>query len=615
MYTQEILDHKTMHALAKELAEKHGEKLAFYEEFGTRVVSKSYARFLSDTENLARAIKKRYPNKHIALLTRGSTEFFMVFCAVIMAGGVVVPVDCEATEDETVREIIHSDSVACFYSDFRAKKINSIKDRLDGVELINIEENLERLIVKGSTLEDNSFSEDEDAPAAIFYTSGTTGFAKGVVLPQKALCSVACKAGCYVDVYESVLSVLPAHHTYGSVCGVLSIYGLARTVYFTKGLKTFMADLKKYKPSNLFVVPMFLQTMNKMIWATAEKTNKDKLLKMLLRMSQFLNAVCNVFVVPMFFGAVGKIVAKIKKEQREEKEKSGKKLTASAKMMWGLANLFIIPMYVFSMGKVLWAQAVRRKDSEFSAQISSVHNSLLSAKVDIKRALFKSVLKSFGGNLKTITSGGAPLDVKLQRSFEEMGLQILNGYGITECAPLVSVNLSKQNRFGTVRKALPYCEIMIDDSSLAGVGEVCVKGDNVMIGYYKDKEATDEVLIDGWFHTGDVGYLDDEGYLFITGRKKDMIVLPSGENVFPEVIEREFYRLKYIADAVVLWDDHAQALCVHVYFDAEADNSSFEKDLETINKGFAPYMRIKKTVIRDKEFEKTSTKKIKRFAI
>ncbi len=616
MYTQEILDHITLHGLAEELAHKHKDKLAFCQEFDGKKVTRTYHEFLKDTEALSLALRKRYPKGHIALIMHGSVEFYLLFYSIIMSGGVVVPIDVEATDDERVREILHSDSVACFYSGRCSKKIDAVKDRLGGVDLINADESLDQLIKKGRDLEGDDFAEsDPDSPAAIFYTSGTTGENKGAVLSQKAIASVACKAGCHVDVYESVLSVLPAHHTYGCINGVLSIYGLARTVYFTKNLKTFVKDLKKYEPSNLFLVPMFLQTMYKMIWVEAEKQHKDKLLKGMLGASKGLVKVSNAFVIPIYLNAVFSSIAKILGDQKAERKAKGIKLNAVTGTMMFVTNLFIIPTYIGTMSKALWSQAKVQKNSDMAQQVMLAQHSLGNIQNDMRRAIFKSVIDQFGGRLKTITSGGAPLDVKLQRNFEELGIQVLNGYGITECSPLVAVNISKQNRYGTVGKALPYCKLKVERDAQSGVGEICVKGDNVMLGYYKDDKATRKVIKKGWFYTGDIGYIDDDDYLFITGRKKNMIVLPSGENVYPEVIENELYRLDYIKDAVVLWDERVQALCAHVYFDPDADSSGFSVDLKTINGTLPPYMRIKKTVVRDTEFEKTSTKKIKRFAL
>ena len=527
MYTQWTLDYPRLHDMAVELDKRCNDRIAFEQDFRGQVRRLTFHEVLRDTEDLSAAFAQRFCKKPVALLCRGSVEFFLVFLACVYSGSVVVPIDCDATDEETLREIVDSESTAVFYSAATEKKIERIA-LPEQVERFKVEDTLDSLTQEGRTLEKPDFDAlDPDRFCALFYTSGTTGRGKGVMLSDRNLACVACQAGCHVDVYQSVLSVLPAHHTYGSVCGVLAIYGLGDTVYFTQGLKTFMADLKKFKPTNLFLVPMFLTTMQKMIWQTAQKSGKDKLLRRMLKVS----------------------------------------------------------------------------------------DALLKVKIDLRRVFFKSVIDAFGGNLKTITSGGAPIDAQLQREFERFGIQVLNGYGITECSPLVAVNISKQNRHGTVGKALPYCTIRIENPDEEGLGEVCVKGDNVMLGYYKDEQATAQVLKDGWFNTGDIGHLDEQGYLFITGRKKDMIVLPSGENVYPEPIETQFYRLDYVKDAVVYLDRQSGQLTVQVLFEDEADTSSFEADLKAINRSLPPYMRVQKTIIRTEEFEKTSTKKIKRFAI
>jgi long-chain acyl-CoA synthetase len=224
--------------------------------------------------------------------------------------------------------------------------------------------------------------------------------------------------------------------------------------------------------------------------------------------------------------------------------------------------------------------------------------------------LFKSILSGFGGNLEYIICGGASIDVKYIKDFRTWGINILNGYGITECSPVVSVNRNYYWRDGSVGQVLCGCEVKIAEDK-----EILIKGDNVMLGYYKDERATKSVLHDGWYHTGDLGYTDKDNFLFITGRKKNLIILSNGENVSPEELEMLIMRDSAVEEVLVYGED--KVITAEIYPTQEyIDNREyFDLLINGINSGQPQYKQIIRIKLRSKEFEKNSSKKILRYKV
>lgn len=220
--------------------------------------------------------------------------------------------------------------------------------------------------------------------------------------------------------------------------------------------------------------------------------------------------------------------------------------------------------------------------------------------------------QAFGGNLKTICSGGAYLDPEYIDRFAEYGITILQGYGMTECSPVISNNLEWDNRKGSVGKLLPNCEAKIVDD------EIWVRGSSVMMGYYKMPEETAETLVDGWLRTGDLGYIDEDNFVYITGRKKNLIILANGENVSPEEIENEICKNDLVKEIIVR--EKEKVIQAEIFPDYEYAKKKHIKDipeklqevLDEYNKTAPVYKRVLDLVIRETEFEKNTSKKIKR---
>lgn len=281
--------------------------------------------------------------------------------------------------------------------------------------------------------------------------------------------------------------------------------------------------------------------------------------------------------------------------------------------------LILVPMVVENMYDKVMIQVKKKIPQQKLDKIITISNMLRKVGIDIRRYLFKDILKAFGGNLECIICGGAALNPEVIEGFDNFGICVYEGYGITECSPILSCNKNKERKAGSVGVLCPpeYCEYSIID------GEICVRGSIVFSGYYNDEEATKEVLYDGWFHTGDFGKIDADGYLFITGRKKNLIILSDGNNVSPEEIEERFLDNTYIKSIFVNEQKYKgkKVITAHVYPNFEDFSSLSEENLhevinqeiKKVNKTMVAYKRINRVVFYDTDFEKTALGKIKRY--
>ena len=268
----------------------------------------------------------------------------------------------------------------------------------------------------------------------------------------------------------------------------------------------------------------------------------------------------------------------------------------------------------------------KTKTVKFAVKIS---NLLMKVHIDIRRKLFKYIINELGGSMRFIISGGAPLDKKVARFFNELGINLVQGYGLTETAPVIAAENDKKVKYGSIGIPMDNVEIEFENKDENRIGELKVKGPNVMLGYYENEEETNRVLKDGWFYTGDLGYEDKDGYLFITGRKKDMIVLKNGKKVFPEEIETIINNLDLIEESLVYGipdanDKNDIKLAVKVVYNKEKVEEKYPniskeelekiiwQQIKDINKTFPPYKYIKSMILTDKELIKTTTKKVKR---
>ena len=264
-------------------------------------------------------------------------------------------------------------------------------------------------------------------------------------------------------------------------------------------------------------------------------------------------------------------------------------------------GLVLVPLYVETMYKRIWSAAKEQGSEKKLRNAIRVSNTLRKVGIDMRRKLFRAVLDPFGGELKAILCGGAFLDQKYIDGMADFGIDVVNGYGITECSPVVSVNRVDNRRRNSVGLPVPGVEVRIID------GEICVRGDNVMAGYLRDPESTAAVMEDGWFHTGDMGDVDEDGFLYITGRKKNLIILSNGENVSAEELELKLMEIEHVEEVVVRQEE--DGITAEIYAE---NRSGIDEAVEALNRKLPPFKRISRIKYRDEEFEKTTSRKIKR---
>ena len=296
-------------------------------------------------------------------------------------------------------------------------------------------------------------------------------------------------------------------------------------------------------------------------------------------------------------------------------------------------GLVLVPLFVSTMNKRIWDEARKGGKEALLKNMTKISRELRKINFDFRKTMFKQITSAFGGNLEKIVCGGAALNPELAENSAEFGIEIYEGYGITECAPLIAVSPYYNPKKGSVGPAVPCCQVRIEADHVNDKGytegEIQVKGDNVMLGYYKNPEETANVFTDdGWFCTGDIGYMDNDGYIFITGRKKYVIVLENGKNVFPEEIEEYLDRIETVAESVVLGrktegsDEIVLTAIVYPQMDKFEDPKDHEKieaeiraQVTKMNKKLVSYKQIRNVTFRYEPFERTTSRKIKRHLI
>ena len=288
-----------------------------------------------------------------------------------------------------------------------------------------------------------------------------------------------------------------------------------------------------------------------------------------------------------------------------------------------------VPLIYENIYRKIWSKAEKSGNADKLRRALS-----MSMKLDLRnnrmvtKRLFKAVHDIFGESLYILIAGGAAIDPNVISEFEAMGLPMMQGYGMTENSPIIAVNQDRYGKAASVGKPMPGTEVRIVDKDDSGIGEVICKGPSVMMGYYKDAENTAKTIKDGWLYTGDYGYLDEDGFLYITGRKKNVIVTKGGKNIFPEEVEYYLLLSEYINE-VIVYGKHEEVkddlICTAImYPDYKAlENSGYKtdeekyrklkEDVDEANSKMPPFKRVKRIEIREDDFIKTTTLKIKRF--
>ena len=455
-------------------------------------ITKTFNDVYSETLKLTSYFIKNYKNKHIALIGENSYNWIITFLAIVLSGNICVVLDKDLNKEELSNLMKASDTDIIYYSKKYCSFIDELKFKsypIDSIEDYFKEE-----------IDINKIKVNNTKDAVIFFTSGTTGPNKPVLLSQKSIARNIYGASSLFVPYGSVVAFLPFHHAFGLITGILKAFYYGVEVYINHSLKYLVDDFKREKPEIVFAVPAFIEMFYKIINRKLKEHNID---------IDHLN----------FF--------------------------------------------------------VKRK-----------------------------VRKEFGGKLEYIICGGAPLDEKYIKWFRTIGIEILNGYGITECSPVVSVNRNNYHKDGSVGVPCRDVEVKIIDE------EICIKGDILMNGYYKNEKETKEIIKNGYLHTGDIGYIDDDGFIFITGRKKNIIILSNGENISPELIEKELKKDNAVEEVIVCESDNKLTAVIYPNSDYLNNEEYFDNLIYEYNKDKAKNHQVTNIILRDKEFIKNNNGKI-----
>lgn len=544
-------------------AELFGDKILYYYLEDGVQKEFAYRRLWEDMNAVGQAfIELGLGGHHIAVMGEVHPAYITTYLATVNGNGVIVPLDKDIAVEQLNGFLDFTESDALVYTGVMNRNIAEIAalaPRIRKFIAINPDGKPfpdERFITYDDLLQIGykALAEgkreyldtvlDLEKMCAIICTSGTTGTSKGVMLSQRNLTAAtnsSCQSMSYDD-ENTFVSVLPPHHTYEMTCGHLAIMNLGAQIFINDSLKHALKNFAAFKPNALMLVPLFLETMHKKIWAEIRKQGMEK--------------------------------------------------------------------------KVRAAMAINA--------------GLLDLGIDIREKLFGRITAAFGGNLKSIVCGGAPISPEIIKDFYHFGITVLEGYGITECSPLVAVNSPGKVKFHSVGQPVRFCQVKIDYTPGHETGEILVKGGNVMLGYYKNEEATRAAFTeDGWFRTGDIGYMDNKGYIFITGRKKNVIILSNGKNIFPEELEEHLTKNPAILEAVVLGRNNAEtgeivitAIVVPNLAEGIYEGKSKEEveeiikgEVRAINKKLPSFKHMTEVEVRFEEFEKTTSKKIKRYLV
>ncbi|MBN2588012.1 MAG: AMP-binding protein [Candidatus Fermentibacteraceae bacterium] len=538
------------------VAEKYPDLVAFSEpDPGGSYHSITYRELRRRVDAVARAMLDRCAEPVVGVTGSNSVAWAITYLAALRAGGTVVPIDRELPVQEMLTILHYSEANMMFFDERYAE---DFRGKLSGRDIRMVAMNTahcEGIPTHDDLIRDGSGSAavlpdrwDLDRPAAICYTSGTTGQAKGVMLSQNNILANIRQMAQSVDIIDGdmFLSILPVHHTFECTCGFLFPVTHGVPIYICRGIRQVAEDMVNSGATILLAVPLLWEAMYRKI-----------------------------------YGAI--------------------------QSMPGGSFKYRLGLTISSVGELLGSRKIRKK------VFSRVHDKL-------------------GGRMRLCISGGAGISPDVVDGFQKLGFTFLQGYGLTETAPIISVNTLSMNRVGSVGPALPGVTVRIDSPDVDGNGEILAKGPNIMKGYYNNPKATAEVLMeDGWFRTGDYGHIDDDGFIFITGRKKNVIVAKNGKNVYPEEIELVVGKDDFILECMVAGKQtemKGEEIWIILVpdmekFIASAEEHGFSltteyladymrKVVREFNSSQPIYKRIARFMIREDEFPKTTTRKVRR---
>ena len=540
--------------------EKYGNCTAFIlqEKDGERNVT--HKEFRDEINYLGTAmIEMGLKNKKIAVISENRYEWEVAYLAIATGTGIVVPLDKALPENEIENSILRSEVEAIFYS----KKYEEIMARIQK----NGNSRLKYFI--SMDLEKNEFNK--------FSQKEIT--AKGKELVEKGNRE-------FIDAKIDNENMGIMLFTSGTTC-------MSKIVMLShKNLVTNIMDIRQV--FDLDETALFLSFLP--LHHTFE---------------------CTVgFLYPISIGA-GIVFSKGVRHLGDEIKN------------FHISAMIVVPVLIEKIYEKILKGIEKKGKLGIVKKITKLTDVLLKCGIDVRKKIFKDVHDNLGGNLQIVVTGGAALNPDVQKGLQSLGLNVLQGYGLTETSPVIAAELTNQKRSGSIGKKFPSVDVKLADvDEETGVGELLVKGDNVMLGYYNNDEANNECFTsDKWLKTGDYAKIDKDGYIFISGRKKFVIVLQNGKNVYPEELETLIDNLPMVKESMVYGapeEDGDVTISVKVVYDKEYIKEKFGtltedeikdliwKEIKNINRTMPKYKYIKKLLITDEEFEKTTTNKIKR---
>ena len=539
-------------------AEFIGDKKTIHEKVNGEMVSYSRVDLLNDMNALGTAIVlDGFKGENTALIGENTYRWMVIYFANVNGGNLFAPLDKEIRGATLAKLINKSNSKMVFFDKEHEAAVAEVKADCPSVKSwVMLTKGAERTDTADRYLDDmlaegkKALAEgnreyldieiDPEAPAAIHFTSGTTGANKGVVLCHRNAVSNVLEERRICPTEERQLSVLPFNHTYEWNCAMLSrVYGDIDFM-INDSLRNIVANMKMFQPGEMTVVPLFLD---------------------------------------LIAGGIKRYIRATKSEAR-------------------------------------------------FGRLALLSNQLLAEGIDAREKIFAEFRRPVDENLSLLICGGAPLNPEVVKFLATVGVDCCNGFGITECSPLVSLNDNANEDPLSVGKPLPTLDVKIDDPDADGTGEILVKGPSVMLGYYEDEEATKQVFTeDGYFRTGDFGYISSTGNIYICGRKKNIIILDNGKNVHPEEIETEAQQKNGYITEMVAYQRNGEnekggnmiAAILHIdrdnYFPGKSDEEIIAKaveDIKAVNAELPSYKRISAIQITYGPLPQTTTRKVKR---
>ena len=549
---------KDIKDLVESSAEIYGNKAAYLVKNSMREYEEvSFKKAKENMDELGTAlINLGLKGEKIAVIGENRYEWAISYLAVICGTGIIVPLDRMLPENEIESCLKRGEVTAVIYSSRLEKEIKSISERLDNIKYyigMDLKEETGKFKSLDLLLK----------RGRTLLNEGNTDFTKAEI-DASAVAEILFTSGTTSESKAVMLSHNNLAFNIMNQCSMLYI------------------------------------------------DDKDIFLS-ILPIHHVYECVCG-FLTPYYRGCTVAYAEGLKYIQKNMKE-------AKVTMMLG------VPLIFETMYRRIWAGIEKQGKTKLVKTMIKITNSMGKVGKKLKKKVFKSIYDEFGGNIRLFIAGAAAINPEVSKGFQDFGILALQGYGLSECAPIVALNPNTCPKDDAAGLPLFNTEVKIVDKNDEGIGEIVTKGNHVMLGYYQNEEATKEAIRDGYFYTGDLGYIDEDGYVHITGRKKNVIITKNGKNVYPEEIEGIINDLEYVKECMVYGkkekDDIVLSVQVIPDIDKIKENIGEKteeeikdiiwQDIKKINENMVIYKRIKHLEIRNKEFEKTTTMKIKRY--